>query len=165
VDVWVGDDGVVRKIEVTEGTSPFVFEFFDFGADVDIQPPPAAEVQDLDGLFGSATCEAGFGAPIGMARAMNALRLHGFTIAGEPTCSSESATFENDSAVRGKEGHVFCVVRASAPAYAPSRVQPLGSGTSAMALRLNNLECTLVADTGAEAKLARLRAALAALER
>jgi hypothetical protein len=165
VDVWVGDDGLVRRIAVEEGTSPFVFEFFDFGADVDIQPPPPGEVEDVDKLFGSSTCEAGFGAPIGMERAMDALRRHGFTITGEPECSIELASFANDSAGRGDEGHLYCVVRDAAPAYAPIRVQPVGSGVSANAFRLHNLECTLISETVDEAKLARLRAALTELER
>src|SRR5262245_40352355 len=33
VDVWIDGDGVVRKIEVAEGDSPFTFEFYDFGAE------------------------------------------------------------------------------------------------------------------------------------
>jgi hypothetical protein len=44
-------------------------------------------------------------------------------------------------------------------------VQPVGSGVSANAFRLHNLECTLISETVDEAKLARLRAALTELER
>lgn len=165
VEVWVGDDGLVRRIAVDEGLAPFTIEFFDFGTAVNVERPPASEVEDLGGLFGAVACKSGFGTPIGLDRATNALRLHGFTIAGEPQCSSESASFENDAAARPAEGHVYCVLRAAAPEGAPTSVQPLGTGVAATALRLQNLECTLVADAGAEAKLARLSAALAELER
>lgn len=166
VDVWVGDDGLVRRIEVTEGSSPFTVEFFDFGADVDIRPPRPGEVESLEGTFGSVTCAAGFGAPIRLEQAIGAFGRHGFTIGEEPACSTESATFENDMAVRAEEGHVYCVVRAHSPAGAPARVQRLGEGLAYGAFRLENVECTLVADDASvEPKLARVDAALSELQR
>ena len=49
VDVWIGDDGLVRRIAVEEGSSPFTFEFYDFGAEVEIDAPPADEVVSTEG--------------------------------------------------------------------------------------------------------------------
>ena len=165
VDVWIGEDGLVRRIAVEQGSSPFAVEFYDFGADVDIEPPSQGEVQSVDGLFGSVTCSSGFGSPIALEQAMNAMRRHGFTISDEPACSTESASLENDHARRADQGHMNCVVRRTAPEGAPTRVQPLGTGVASMALKLQNVECTLVADTDSEAKLARLKAALMELAR
>ena len=54
IDVWVDSDGLVRRI-VTAESSPgaamewqTTTEFFDFGLDAEIQPPPAAEVVDSE---------------------------------------------------------------------------------------------------------------------
>lgn len=165
VDVWIGDDGVVRRIAVEQGSSPFTVDFYDFGADVDIEPPSPGDVQSVDGLFGSVTCASGFGSPIALEQATGALRRHAFSISVDPVCSTESASFENDPAAHADQGHVYCVVRATAPEGAPTRVQPLGTGVTSMALRLQNVECTLVADIDSEAKLARLKAALTELAR
>lgn len=47
VDVWIGDDGLVRRIAVDDGSSPFTFEFYDFGAQVEIDAPAADEVVSI----------------------------------------------------------------------------------------------------------------------
>ena len=166
LDVWVGEDGLVRRIAVEQGTSPFSVEFYDIGVDVDIEPPSPGEVQSIDGLFGSVTCEAAFGTPIALEQAMNAMRRHGFSVTEAPECSTESASFQNDASTRAADGHVYCVVRAQSPKGAPSRVQRLGEGVAHRAFRLENLECSLASDAAAvEAKLARVDAALSELER
>jgi hypothetical protein len=61
-DVWLDDDGYVRKVETSFSASPegangaaeasLVFELYDYGADVGIVPPPAADVADLSALRG-----------------------------------------------------------------------------------------------------------------
>lgn len=52
VDVWVGADGLVRRVSVSDGESTDVrLELFDFGADVEIEPPPSQDVTKLDGLL------------------------------------------------------------------------------------------------------------------
>jgi hypothetical protein len=61
-DVWLDDDGYVRKVETSFSASPegvsgaaeasMVFELYDYGAEVGIVPPPAADVADVSALGG-----------------------------------------------------------------------------------------------------------------
>lgn len=60
IDFWVGDDGLIRRYSMNidqaadagEGPSnaTVVFEFFDYGADISIEAPPADEVISADEL-------------------------------------------------------------------------------------------------------------------
>jgi hypothetical protein len=60
VDVWLDDFGLVRRLDMSmtatqPGTAEFLdatmtFELFDYGKEVDVQPPPAAEVVDASAL-------------------------------------------------------------------------------------------------------------------
>jgi hypothetical protein len=40
VDVWIDEEGLVRRIALEDGGSPAAVEFFDFGVEVDIEAPP-----------------------------------------------------------------------------------------------------------------------------
>jgi hypothetical protein len=61
-DVWLDDDGYVRKMETSFSASPegvtgpveasLVFELYDYGADVGIAPPPAADVAAVSAFGG-----------------------------------------------------------------------------------------------------------------
>lgn len=63
VDVWIDDEGRARKVELTQdmtevsggqvGTAVTTIELFDFGVDVDVEPPPADQVADLGALLGA----------------------------------------------------------------------------------------------------------------
>lgn len=55
IDIWIGADGLIRRIvSGTEATGEpsmsfeMTTEFFDFGVEVDIQPPPPGEVMDQE---------------------------------------------------------------------------------------------------------------------
>jgi hypothetical protein len=53
IDVWIGDDGLVRRFEILESfedgeTTTLTTEFYDFGVEVDVEAPPADEVATLD---------------------------------------------------------------------------------------------------------------------
>jgi len=48
VEVWIDDDGLVRRISVEDGGSTATIEFFDFGVEVDVEPPPADQVLAID---------------------------------------------------------------------------------------------------------------------
>lgn len=51
-DVWVGGDGLVRRVTVSDGGETSVtVELFDFGADVEVERPPADEVAELGDLL------------------------------------------------------------------------------------------------------------------
>jgi hypothetical protein len=81
VDVWVDGDGLVRRVrtrrtyeppeheqfELPEGwdssTSVTTTEYFDFGVEVEIHPPPASEVVNAEELARSAEAEAEAAAP------------------------------------------------------------------------------------------------------
>ena len=57
VDVWVGEDGFVRKVRYTQHASKnqaarISMELYDFGAPVTITPPPATTVIDFAQLLG-----------------------------------------------------------------------------------------------------------------
>lgn len=58
VEVWIGDDGVVRRIDLEDDVGKATYEFFDFGTAVDIQPPPGEDVVEEDEVYGS---ESGVG--------------------------------------------------------------------------------------------------------
>ena len=51
LDVWVSDDGLPRRLQVAfaaQGVSAvFSFELYEYGVEVDVTPPPAAEVIDV----------------------------------------------------------------------------------------------------------------------
>jgi hypothetical protein len=52
VDVWIGEDGLVRRVTVSDGDGTDVrLELFDFGADVEVERPPADEVAELGDLL------------------------------------------------------------------------------------------------------------------
>ena len=52
VEVWVGADGLVRRVTVSDGEGTDVeLELFDFGADVEVERPPADEVAGLDEIL------------------------------------------------------------------------------------------------------------------
>jgi hypothetical protein len=52
VEAWVDDDGYLRKVKWAEHTSPqtsaqVTMELYDFGAPVEVKPPPKGQVLDL----------------------------------------------------------------------------------------------------------------------
>lgn len=51
IEVWIDENGLVRRIWFEDGGSTGTLEFFDFGLAVDIQPPPADQVEDSDDLL------------------------------------------------------------------------------------------------------------------
>ena len=56
VQVWIGDDGLVRKLHeslsVGAASLDMTFELSDFGTPVNVTAPPAAEVTDISNLKG-----------------------------------------------------------------------------------------------------------------
>ena len=49
VGVFVGEDGLVRRLTLASGRERVSVDFWDFGTDVDVQAPPPADVQKLFG--------------------------------------------------------------------------------------------------------------------
>ena len=57
MDVWLGDDGLVRRIRFEQAlgdnsTMTMDEELYDFGTEVDVTPPPDDQVVDLTALLG-----------------------------------------------------------------------------------------------------------------
>ena len=57
LDIWIGEDGLIRRVvqrHDSTGDPSWSFEttteFFDFGVEADIQPPPAGEVMEWEEL-------------------------------------------------------------------------------------------------------------------
>lgn len=65
IDVWIDDEGRARRMQFTQdmsalmpgqgasGDMSFRMELFDFGVDVEAEPPPADQVADLGALLGA----------------------------------------------------------------------------------------------------------------
>ena len=69
--LWIGDDDLVRRVRIEyefdlpgqeeRGSFSMTMEFFDFGAPVDVEPPPDKDVQDLRELAGAIGGQGGPG--------------------------------------------------------------------------------------------------------
>lgn len=51
IEIWIDDAGLARRMRFVVDSDPVSIDFFDFGIDVDVQAPPADQVEDLDALF------------------------------------------------------------------------------------------------------------------
>jgi hypothetical protein len=59
VDVWIDEDGLTRRIRYVQdlpggATMEQTQDYYDFGVDVNVEPPPANEVLDITQLLGNA---------------------------------------------------------------------------------------------------------------
>jgi hypothetical protein len=169
VEVWIDDEARVRRIRVEEESSSGTIEFYDFGVDAVIEPPPADQVQDLPEVVGPTKCENELGRPITVDQALDATRGHGFSVPTDTDCARSFAAFGNTDAGAGaweREGQLHCFLYESSQSGAPTSVRRRGADGADAELALHNLECTILADspTGEE-KIDRLEAAVAELER
>jgi hypothetical protein len=174
VDVWIADDGIVRRISLHDDVGGATFEFYDFGVDVDIEPPPADQVAEGDLLVpGQSTietsqgveCATGEARPIRQGQAVATLRRHGFSMVDDGQSCMVTNAAGNGGDVLEREGIVFCSVHAEPPAGAPKTVVRRSTEGADAELALENLECTIFTDspTGEE-KIDRLEAAFDELE-
>jgi hypothetical protein len=167
VEVWVGEDGLVRRISLGDRSGSGTIEFYDFGVEVRIEPPPAEQVEDVGALLGMKKCAPAFGRPIRVDVALDVLGRQGFSVPGEVDCTGSLATIGNTDAAGSfeQEGQLYCFLTASSPGGAPVEVRRRGAD-GADVFALHNLTCTLLADspTG-EKKIDKLEAAFAELER
>jgi hypothetical protein len=177
VEVWIGDDGIVRRIVLDDDMGDVTFEFFDFGAAVNIVAPPADEVIEEDLVAGGTssvgggasggievTCAEGDATPISQRRAISALRRHGIGMTDAEVCIIDNA--DPAAAALPDEGLITCGVDATPRAGAPTTVTR-GSGELVDAtFELHNLKCSIETGTsGRVSKIARLEQAFADLER
>lgn len=175
VDVWIAEDGIVRRIAIDDDEGEATFEFFDFGAQIDIEPPPADQLLAAgEGGTGSVIVSSGSGSskeyvcadgdatPITQERAVEALRSHGFTV-DDPENGCLLNNWRDDHEA---EGLVDCGVHAEPPKGAPHTVTRRPSDFGELELALENFDCTIdTGETGREKKIARLEAVFEELER
>jgi hypothetical protein len=164
VEVWIGDDGLVRRIWIEEESNAGAIEFYDFGADVAVDPPPAGDVEDLYASGGRQRCSETHGAPISVEQALAALRRSDFD-ASEPYCLASIAVLGATNAA-GSPGLLSCFLAPRAPDGAPTTTRRRGVDGGDAQVELHNFTCAILADSPSrEATIARLEAAFAELER
>lgn len=165
VEVWIDDEGLVRRASLEDNGADITAEYFDFGIAVDVAEPPADEIADLvNPSLGS--CPGG-GAPISDQRLRQALRRHGLDpVDGSGECltgvAAQVAAADRDSS---SPSVVLCHVQGAAGAGSPATVEAVSSPGVA-GLRLRNVQCASYgADPSGGDAIRRLRAALEELER
>jgi hypothetical protein len=168
VDVWVGDDGIVRRIAYDASTESATFELYDFGAPVDIEAPPAGSVRIPDDPLSRRPCRSG-GSPISGGRLLAALRNHGFTAEQAERCPEIAAALLSGHVTGNPVGPVVvtCFVLEDSPPDA-SATTDITDAPGGESLQLQNLQCTTYTTTAgaaADAALRRLEDAFRSLER
>jgi hypothetical protein len=165
VEVWIDDDGLVRRASFEDDGADITAEFFDFGIAVEVQEPAARDIVDLDNPS-LRKCSGG-GRPISDVVLRRAMREQGFELSGEDNeqCFLGVVAFvagflETPSAQADAE-IAICYVYGSA-ASAPHRVEETSS-RGVIRLRLHNVACSTFDRADGPAS-SRLRATLKSLE-
>ena len=156
IDVWVADDGVVRRIALTDGgPSAFAFDFFDFGADVAIQAPAEADVVDLDQLNQPRPCRMTDGSPLTGADVGPALRRHGLDVGVVDECVGDIvAVFTSPDRSSNTAQFMHCAVSRTAASGSSFGLEGLETA------RVGNVSCAYSDDLAGA-----VDAAIAELER
>jgi hypothetical protein len=170
VDVWIAADDTVRRISLEDGGQSITIEFFDFGVDVDVEPPPADQVAKLEDLLAPLRCAEDGGSPIRVSRAVDALRERGFSVRAKETgCFSGLAGVLDNTGTRGvlgREGLLSCHVYDKPKSTTTRKVVRRGVDGGDAELVLANLECMIFTDRpDPEERIDRLEQAFAELER
>ena len=166
VDVWIAEDGLVRRIVEAESDDVTV-EFYDFGVDVAIAAPPAGQVVDADN-FEPRSCKGG-GAPIAAGMVVRALRGVGLeSQQGRECVGGTVATVAGAEAETGGQAWYFVCYLSESPPMTAGTAPVVHSGTHGVQLRLANLGCNVYAAAGgapSEENVERLREAFDDLAR
>lgn len=148
VEVWIGDDGLVRRIAVDAESDDVTVEFFDFGSEVSIEAPPADQVVDVNN-FDPSPCRGG-GAPIDAELVVDALRAAG--LEGQEGRECVGGTVQTVGGAHAEPGgqamFFMCYLSESPPENAAgTSVRSSATGTQ---LRLANLSCNVYAAGGGQ---------------
>jgi hypothetical protein len=188
VDVWIDDEGLLRRLSGEQSALTWDVELFDFGATLEIEPPPADEIApartDDAPAAVSAPCRHDKAGPVLVGQATEALRRQGFEVAADTRAEGASCpesvaahlTNARDQhpvwgALQRGAGLLTCTVYvAERPAHGEvSFTFPqFASGMSPHPVdrELENLHCFLFAEgPRAEERIERLDAAFAELRR
>jgi hypothetical protein len=129
-----------------------VAEFYAFGEPLEIEPPPASEVREVDEseLMGAESCPKGQTEPLREDAVVAAFERNGLLASvNRAGCNGgvlRSYTGERaEGAIPFDEAFVTCEIRRASPAGAGDAVRRADAPWSDHALALANLECSLVA--------------------
>jgi hypothetical protein len=161
VGVWIGEDGLVRRIDVVDSGMEGTVEFFDFGEPVVVEAPPPEDVREAPTLPKLEPCSEQTADPIGVQQAIDALGRNGFGMERSPVplCGPGIAAMLQTSGPPNPAEGINCEVFVQASAIAA--VEPIHPTVTR---RFENLVCRLFVDKGDES-VARLDAAFAELKR
>jgi hypothetical protein len=167
VDVWIAEDGLVRRIALEAESDEVTVEFYDFGMDVAIVAPPPDQVVDVDD-FEPRSCKGG-GSPIDAGMVVGALRDAGLESERGRECVG--GTVQTVGGAHAEDGgpavFFMCYLSESPPQNAGTATSVLSSATGVQ-LRLANLSCNVYAAGGgapSAENVDRLRAAFDDLAR
>ncbi|MCS7006192.1 MAG: hypothetical protein RMM28_03400 [Thermoleophilia bacterium] len=166
VDVWIDDGGLLRRIQIDDDIGEGTIEFFDFGAEVEIEAPPDDKVVDdssLDTSVPEQSC-AGSAAPISVERAASALRRAGFDVQRETqACGPRVAAMLSDFDTSDPGGPVLSCYVFESPTTASGLITVVGSRVQQIRRRLENVDCSLTVTGRSDPAVDRLDDALAEL--
>lgn len=170
VEVWIGADGLVRRVSIEDGRDYGTIEFFDFGVPVAIEAPPSDQVEDPAVAEEPRPCNPEGGTPIRASRAIDALRRAGFSVQSDrDACFGDAVAALDNTAlprVLEREGMVMCHLYDEPQGSAKGTVVRRGVDGGDAALVLANLECMIFTDRpDPEPAIERLEQAFRELER
>jgi len=145
VEVGVGDDGLVRRLRVQDGDDHLTLTFFDFGIDVDIEPPAPSQVVEVDD-FRPRPCRGG-ARPIDIDQAMKALRRAGFEVERDDECIGDTVEAIGGAYAGPGSGAVFfmCALSEKGSAAGGTSLEQSANGVQ---MRLANLTCNVYGVSG-----------------
>jgi hypothetical protein len=147
VDVWIADDGTVRRIAIDDDTGTGTFEFYDFGADVSVEAPAPADIVDIDDWNKPQPCTPSAGAPLTGVDVEAAFKRKGLVPEREDECAGDVVDVVG---VRdaGSDPVAFteCVVTRTVDSPLTSSAEGLGSAT------VGNVRCTYADDAAVAMK-------------
>jgi len=143
VDVWVDDQHLVRRMRFTdEQGGADEIEFYDFGVPVDVEAPPASEIDSGTGTLSQ--CSGAPTQPLRAAEVIAALREAGIVLEEDPSyCWDEGASVAliNAGDRASRDGLIACELF-ERPGDGSERAELDGVETFVVA----NLRCSIVPD-------------------
>jgi hypothetical protein len=142
VEVWIDEDGLVRRIALNDDGAEGTIEFFDFGAEVSIEPPAADEIL-RGGTQGSAgvtvtpsdaSCTGKEAAPVTESLARRTLADHGLVVSTEEGLCDMAVGLQN-----GAASMFVCTVHPGSGSV-PGSLTLSDTGQS-VSLAVHNFEC------------------------
>jgi hypothetical protein len=149
VDIWVDDADLLLRARsrADDRRPPFVLEFFDYGEEVEIEPPPDDQVDDAPPPAPPTPCPGGATTPLRAGDVVRAFGRHGIEVESRADgCADEwvaAMVTNEDAGFAGKaEALLRCSVARDAEEAAPFAVEAEPPKGSLGWLSLANVSCT-----------------------